>query len=95
MITLLPPKICCRRIFIGVSPESRHAAESFRCEGVILMQKSAAAKTDRKNLPFSRSNMENIHTIRGILRTGKEILQELNSDGNTRVSSLTLEKCEE
>ena len=56
------------------------------------MQKRAAVKNDKKAM-VSAEDAEIIRKIRAILRTGKEVLLELDSDGNTRVSSLTLEEC--
>ena len=56
------------------------------------MQKRAAVKNGIKVM-VSAADAEIIRKIRAILRTGKEVLLELDSDGNTRVSSLTLEEC--
>ena len=56
------------------------------------MQKRAAVKNDKKAM-VSAEDAEILRKIRAILRTGKEVLLELDSDGNTRVSSLTLEEC--
>ena len=56
------------------------------------MQKRAAVKNEIKVM-VSAADAEIIRKIRAILRTGKEVLLELDSDGNTRVSSLTLEEC--
>ena len=56
------------------------------------MQKRAAVKNDKKAM-VSAEDAEIIRKIRAILRTGKEVLLELDSNGNTRVSSLTLEEC--
>ena len=56
------------------------------------MQKSAAVKDENRAM-VSPEDAEIIRKIRTILRTGKEVLLELDSDGNTRVSSLTLEEC--
>ena len=56
------------------------------------MQKSAAVRNENKAM-VSAEDAEIIRKIRAILRTGKEVLLELDSDGNLRVSSLTLEEC--
>ena len=56
------------------------------------MQKRAAVKNEIKVM-VSAADAEIIRKIRAILRTGQEVLLELDSDGNTRVSSLTLEEC--
>ena len=44
---------------------------------------------------ISPEDIEPIHKMHKILRTGKEVLLELDLDSNIRVSSLTLEEYEE
>ncbi len=58
------------------------------------MKKSTAAANEQNAMVMvSPEDAEIIRKIRAILRTGKEVLLELDSDENTRVSSLTLEEC--
>ncbi len=60
------------------------------------MKKRRAANHEQKAMArISPEDMEVIRKIHAILGTGKEVLLELDSDGNTRVSSLTLEECGE
>ena len=60
------------------------------------MKKSRAANNEQKTMAMiSSEDMEVIRKIHAILQTGKEVLLELDSDGKTRVSSLTLEECGE
>ncbi len=58
------------------------------------MKKSTAAANEQNAMVMVfPEDAEIIRKIRAILRTGKEVLLELDSDGNTQVSSLTLEEC--
>ena len=60
------------------------------------MKKSRAANNEQKAMArISSEDMEIIRKIHAILQTGKEVLLELDSAGNTWVSSLTLEECGE
>ena len=57
------------------------------------MQKSAAVRIDRKTSPFSRDDIGLIRKIRSLLRTGKEVLLELDSNGSVKIAGFTLEEC--
>ena len=57
------------------------------------MHKSAAVRFDRKTCPSSRDDMGLVRKIRSFLRTGKEVLLELDSNGSVKIAGFTLEVC--
>ena len=57
------------------------------------MHKSAAVRIDPKTSLFFRDDIGLIRKIRSLLRTGKEVLLELDSNGSVEITGFPLEEC--